>query len=84
MIEITEVDNHTSLLLAMNRSPDHETGRCKQYRLVYPLHVALHMKNVMTFIKHHFVAMIERIGTAEQLVVLVTVNKRDFHYLFRQ
>ncbi len=84
MVEVTEIDDHMSLFFVMNCLPDHETGHCKQYRLVYPLHTALYMENVMMFIEHRFVVVTERVGMAGQLVILVTVDKRDFHHLFRR
>ncbi len=84
MIEVMEVDDYMSLLLVVNRLPDHEAGRYKQCGLVYPFHPALYMENVVMFIEYCFVMVAERIGTVGQLVILVTVNKRDFHHLFRR
>ncbi len=83
MVEVTEVDDYMSLFLVMNHSPDYETGCCKQYGLIYPFHMALYMESVMMFIKYYFVVVVERVEIAGQFVILVTVDKRDFHYLFR-
>ncbi len=63
-VEVTEIDNYMSLLLAMNRSPNHETGHYKRYRLVYPFHTALYVESVVMSIEHRFVAMTEKIETA--------------------
>ncbi len=84
MVEIIEIDDHISFLFAMNCSPNHKIEHCKRYRLVYLFHIALYIENVMIFIEYCFVAMAEKIETVRQFVILVTVNKRDFHYLFRQ
>ncbi len=83
MVEVTEIDDYISLLLAMNRLSDYETGCYKQYRLVYLLHIALYIENVVMFIEHRFVAVAERVGTVGQLVILIIVDERDFHHLFR-
>ncbi len=79
-----EVDDYISLLFAMNCSPDHETEYCKWYRLVYLFYTALYVESVVMFIEYCFVVMIEKIRMAGQFVVLVAVDKRDFHHLFRQ
>ncbi len=83
MVEVTEVDDHISFLFVMNCLPDHKARCCKQYGLVYLFHIALYIENVMMFIEYRFVIMAEGIGMAGQLVVLVAVDKRDFHHLFR-
>ncbi len=61
MVEIIEVDNHISLLLVVNCSPDHKTRCCKQCRLVYPFYIALYMENIVMFIEYYFVIIAEKI-----------------------
>ncbi len=64
MVEVMEVDDYMSLLFAVNRLSDHETGCCKRYRLVYLFYVALCVEGVVMFIEYRFVVVAERVGTA--------------------